>query len=660
MIGKMILPWFGGSASVWNACLLFFQVALLAGYCYAHVLNRYVRPRRQAVVHVALLLLSLAVLPVIPSAGWKPEHVGDPSGRILLLLTATIGLPYLLLSTTGPLLQAWYAATHPKGAPYRLYALSNVGSLLALFSFPVLIEPWFTTRVQGWGWSGVYAAFVLLCGLVAWRTMRAMGYMWVRDAFAGAPAPDWKLYLLWIALPACASGLLVSFTNHLSQNVAPIPFLWVVTLGVYLLSFIVCFEREAWYRRVVFLPLLALVCGGAAYCLYYDQGNLKIRIAVPVFAFTLFVCCMVCHGELARLKPNPRYLTSFYLMLSLGGALGGLFVAVASPHIFNTYIEPPLLLTSCPALAAIVLWVMPGEWKRRWLLITVRILMIVLTVAVGEYLLYTKHQDDLRFKMSVRNFYGVLRVYEVESTEDEVGERELVCGTISHGTQLTDPDMRRLPTSYYGPWSGMGRAMKYIQQHAGARVGVVGLGAGVSAAFGRQGDFFEFYEINPQDYAVAMTWFSFLKDCPAEHPVQFGDARLTMERQPAQQLDLLALDAFASDSIPVHLLTREAFALYFRHLKPGGILAVHVSNRYLNLTPIVGRNARDLGKAAVLVVDDGEEEAYLTGSDWVLVTADPAVFGHPEFQASGIERVKHRPELRPWTDDYSNLFQILK
>lgn len=663
MIGKMILPWFGGSASVWNTCLLFFQVALLAGYLYAHWLNRYLKPRRQMIVHVVLLAASLAVLPILPSPFWKPTAAGDPSGRILLLLAATIGLPYLLLSTTGPLLQAWFAAAKPGSTPYRLYALSNLGSLLALFSFPVLIEPWFSTHEQGYSWSAVYAAFVALCSAVAWRRRHEpIGH--VDGAIAVAEkdeaAPGWKRHLLWIFLPACASGLLVSFTNHLSQNVAPIPFLWVLTLGVYLLSFIICFEREAWYRRAVFLPLLALASGGAAFSLYYDQGNLRIKYAIPVFVITLFVCCMVCHGELARLKPNPRRLTNFYLMLSFGGALGGVFVAIVAPRLFNTYVEPPVLLACCPALAAIVLWQEPGTWTSQRRLNVVRVLMVLLTATVGDYLIYAKHKDDLRFRMSLRNFYGVLRVYDGGGGEDEPAERELVHGTISHGSQILDPGLRRTPTSYYGVWSGWGRAVKYVQKHAAARVGMVGLGAGVSAAYGRSGDLFQFYEINPLDYAIATTWFTYLRDCSAEHPVLFGDARLTMEQLPSQQLDLLGLDAFASDSIPVHLLTREAFALYFRHLKPGGILAVHVSNRYLNLTPIVALNARDLGKASLLVTDDGEEESYLTSSDWVLVTADPAVFAHSEFQSSGSERVNPKPGLRPWTDDFSNLYQILK
>jgi hypothetical protein len=333
MIGKIILPWFGGSGAVWSTCLLFFQAALLAGYLYAHISTRYLKPRQQAILHIALMAASLAVLPIIPSAYWKPSHPGDPSGRILLLLAATVGLPYMLLSTTSPLLQAWYVAAKPGAIPYRLFALSNFGSLLALFSYPALLEPWLPTRAQAVGWSVVYGGFVVLCSAVAWKTFRGPVAAPVENVFyppaeisPQSPAPGWTLHILWTALAACASALLLGFTNHMSHNVAPIPFLWVLPLGAYLLSFILCFESEKIYQRVVFLPALLLALGASAYAIYFDQSNPPIKLAVPLFCATLFICCMVCHGELVRLKPDPRHLTSFYLMISLGGALGGLFV----------------------------------------------------------------------------------------------------------------------------------------------------------------------------------------------------------------------------------------------------------------------------------------------------------------------------------------------
>ncbi|MBZ5609633.1 MAG: fused MFS/spermidine synthase [Acidobacteriia bacterium] len=666
MIGKIILPWFGGAAAVWNTCLMFFQAALLAGYLYAHWSTRYLKPRTQAILHVALIAVSLALLPVLPSAGWKPTHAGDPSGRILLLLAATIGLPYVLLSTTSPLLQAWYVAMRPGAIPYRLFALSNLGSLLALFSFPVIAEPQLTTHEQAYTWSGMYAVFVVLCAAVGWRAFRAAP-QFAHAKPAGDPPPDaqpsddappwWIIRLLWVALPACASALLLAFTTHLSQNVAPIPLLWVLPLGAYLLTFILCFENERVYQRAVFLPLLMAGSGATAYAIYYDQGNPEIYWAVPLFVATLFVCCMVCHGELVRLKPDPRRLTSFYLMVSLGGALGGLFVALLAPHVFHTFVELHLSLVVCGALAWAVLWIAPGVWRRRsWLIIT-RVAMVAFTVGLAGYLGYQKHDDDGRYDVSVRNFYGVLRVIDIPESKDEMATRRLIHGTIDHGEQLQKPSQRRTPTSYYGPDSGEGRSIRYFQAHSPVRVGVVGLGAGVTAAYCRPGDYFRFYEINPLDLSIATTWFTFFNDCPGDHQVYLGDARLSMEQQPSQQFDVLAIDAFTSDAIPVHLLTREAFVVYFRHIKAGGILAVHVSNRYLDLVPVVARNAQDLGKIAMDLNDDGESEEYYSSSDWVLVSGDREVFKDALFKPAVV--AKARPSLRPWTDDYSNLIQIL-
>ena len=670
MIGKIILPWFGGAAAVWSTCLLFFQAALLAGYLYAHCSTRYLKPRQQAMLHIGLMAVSLALLPIIPSATWKPVVAGDPSLRILLLLTATIGLPYVLLSTTSPLLQAWYVAAKPGAIPYRLFALSNLGSLLALFTFPALVEPLLATRTQAVSWSVVYAVFVVLCALVAWSSLRASAGKVESVPLAAAtlsepasfeaPAPNWVPHLLWIALAACSSALLLAITNHLSQNVAPIPFLWVVTLGVYLLSFIICFERERLYHRAVFLPLLAAALGGASFAIYYDQGNWNLKWSIPIFVAALFFCCMVCHGELVRLKPDPRHLTNFYLMVSVGGALGGLFVAVAAPHLFQSYAELPLAMIACPALVAIVLWIAPGEWRSVKGVQSVRIAMIVFTLALAVYLGYQKHQEDQRYLLSVRNYYGVLRVYDSPDADERTPARKLIHGTINHGSQLLDAKAHRTPTSYYGPKSGMGRAIRYFESKGPVRVGSIGLGAGVTASYCRPGDFFRIYEINPLDFQIATSWFTFFNDCHGDHQVLLGDARLTMDRQPPQNYDVISVDAFTSDAIPVHLLTRECFEVYFRQLRPGGILAVHVSNRFLNLVPVVARNAHDFGKTAVLVDDDGEDEDYLSSSDWVLVSGDAAVFSQSFFKAHGIETAQLRLNLRPWTDDYSNLFQILK
>jgi hypothetical protein len=661
MIGKIILPWFGGSAAVWSTCLLFFQAALLAGYLYAHRSTQSLRPKHQAGLHVALMAASLALLPILPSPSWKPSQAGDPSLRILLLLAATIGLPYLLLSTTSPLLQAWYVASKPGAIPYRLFALSNFGSLLALLSYPFFVEPLLTTHAQAYGWSIIYAMFAAICAAVAWKAMRAAPpKTQATTNTIASPPPGWTIRILWTALAACASTLLLAFSNHLSQNVAPIPFLWVLPLSVYLLSFILCFERDKVYNRGIFLPLLVIALDGAAYAIYANEGNPSIAWAIPTFVVALFVCCMVCHGELARLKPDPSHLTSFYLMISLGGTLGGVFVAIVAPRVFHTYFELPLAMVACSALAAIVLWVAPQNWKGRIPVAPVRIAMLAFTVGLAIHLGYQKYRSDRIFRLSTRNFYGVLRVRDVAADEESTAVRRLVHGTINHGEQLLDARYRDEPTSYYGPFSGMGRAMRYLQNRGPVRVAVIGLGAGVTASFCRAGDVFRFYEINPLALSIASTWYTFLSDCKADHQVLLGDARLTLEAQPSQQFDLMAIDAFTSDAIPVHLLTREAFALYFRHLKSSGILAVHVSNRYLDLVPVVSRNARDFGKTATDVDDEDEEADYFSNSDWVLVSADAAVFHDAAFKSSSVAPARVRSNLRPWTDDYSNLFQILK
>ncbi len=655
IVAKMILPWFGGSAAVWTTALMFFQIALLAGYVYSYCSIRYFRPKTQALLHAALLGGSLLALPIIPSVGWKSAG-GDPALRIVLLLAASLGLPYFMLSATGPLLQAWYAASHPGKVPYRLFAVSNAGSMLALISFPVAIEPWLTGRVQALAWSAAYAAFAVLCAGVALRpAVRCrVEPVVAADERGGLESPPrWSAQALWVALPACASALLLAITNHITQNVAPIPLLWVLTLALYLLSFILCFESERTYRRAVFLPLLAITLAAMGFGIYFNSGNLRIDWAVPLFAGGLFVCSMACHGELARLKPAARHLTKFYLSLALGGALGGLFVAVAAPRLFNSYLELPLSLVACAASIAIVLW--PRIPRLR-----LRAAAALFVAALTGYLAFSEISDRARFLVSERNFYGVLRVTEEKENNEWTPMRKLVNGTIVHGQQLSDPARRREATSYYGEKSGIGRAIRLKQEQRGSlRVGVIGLGAGVIAAYCRPGDAFRFYEINALDIAVARRYFTFLGDCPGDCKALLGDARLVLERQPAQNYDVLAVDAFSSDAIPIHLLTREAFALYFRHLKPDGILAVHISNRYLDLAPVVARGSEDCGRMAFEISDEAAKD-YLSGSDWVLVGPDSHLFTLMGFRGAPVWRRGAPANFRTWTDDYSNLFQILR
>jgi SAM-dependent methyltransferase len=658
IVAKMILPWFGGSAAVWTTALMFFQLGLLTGYVYSHATTQYLKPKTQASLHIVLLAGSLLFLPVIPSMAWKVGGAADPTSRIVLLLSATVGLPYFMLSTTGPLLQAWYAALRPGATPYRLFAVSNAGSMLALLSFPIAVEPFLAARAQAMVWSGAYAGFVVLCIPIALGAAKGIQAESTQHAATmdetAAQRPSARLQFLWIALPACASALLLAVTNHLTQNVAPIPFLWVLTLALYLASFILCFESDRFYKRAVFIPLLGVALGSMAYAIYADYGNLQIEPAVLVFGAGLFLCCMVCHGELARLKPHPRYLTQFYLSLALGGALGGIFVALVAPHVFQTYLELPISIVLCGALAAYVLWNQIGQ-------LTFRMAAAGFLTVLTTYLAANQILDQSRYIASVRNFYGVLRVTERLDTGETSPMRKLVNGTIIHGQQLSDPRLKRQATSYYGPESGVGRAVLLLDRmHSQVRFGVIGLGAGVLAAYCRPGDLFRFYEINPLDVTIAKRYFTFLKDCAGKCEISPGDARLVLERQAPQEFDLLVVDAFSSDSIPIHLLTREAFAQYFRHLRPGGILAVHVTNRFLDLVPVVARASEELGQPAYEISDEGLGADYWAASDWVLVGPDTHIFVLLGFHGGPIVRRRPPKSLRTWTDDFSNLYQILK
>jgi len=655
IIARIILPWFGGSAAVWTTCLLFFQTVLLLGYLYAHWLFGKFRPRTQTAVHILLLAVSAAVLPVWPNASWKPAGGDDPTWRILGLLAVTAGLPYFLLATTGPLLQAWYASRYRGAMPYRLYALSNAGSMFALVSYPVLFEPWLGVRNQALGWSFGYGAFVLLSAATAWMGRKSH----IAQAETPPDAPPSRITVFfWIALPACASILLLAVTNHLSQNIAAIPFLWILPLSLYLLSFILCFESERWYTRRIFLGLFAVAVGTMIYALSPEFQNNPIKVMIPFFAAGLFICSMVCHGELARLKPHPSRLTYFYAMVALGGALGGVFVALIAPRVFAGVYELPLGLGAC---AAIVLWVwrrdpesgLGGSWKDPQPLAAV-----LMTLAVASYAGFVIHEQSNGARFMARNFYGSLKIMDQEAEHSEETVRRLMHGTITHGEQFLNPRLQALPTSYYGRNSGVGRAIRQVQESGEVRVGVIGLGAGTLAIYGRAGDYFHFYEINPLVLRIARSEFTFLKLCRARLDVTLGDARLSLEREPPQDFDVLAVDAFSSDAIPVHLLTREAFALYFRHLKPDGVLAVHVSNKHVDLRPVVGLAAASLGKQA-RVVDSADEDNEVFGATWVLVTADGQFFEGSLMRTATLDPPAPRA-MRLWTDDYSNLFRILR
>lgn len=640
--------------------MLFFQLTLLAGYWYAHLLAARSTARRSSTIHLAVLAATVLALPIIPSAWWKPADGSHPLWRILGLLAITVGAPYFALASTSPLLQTWYVRARHAGVPYRFFALSNLGSMLALISYPIVIEPRLALRTQAWVWSGAYVFFAALCAWLAWGSARFEAPAETVVAEDSRGAPGWTDRAVWLLLAACASALLLAVTNHITQNVAAIPFLWVLPLSLYLLSFILTFESSRWYFRRLFFGLFAVSVASMALAIGGDTANKDLKLLIPLFTAGLFVCCMVCHGELVRRKPAPRHLTSFYLMIALGGAAGGLFVAAFAPNVFPAMFELPVLLVATPALILCVVFKdLPpkGDRKREfaraqfW---SIWVGSIASVLFLAGYLIQQEHEYLGDARLLVRNFYGALRVTD----DDETGTRELAHGTISHGEQYLDPVRRRRPTTYYAPKTGVGMLMIDLEKRGPVRLGVVGLGTGTMAAWGRAGDVVRYYEINPLVLRIARTQFTFLKDCPAKLDVVLGDARLSLDREPSQQFDVLAVDAFSGDSIPVHLLTREAFRIYWRHLRPDGILAVHVSNKYLDLAPPVAALGIEFHKEAHLIESEKEDSTQTFAADWVLIGVDEMKrFPWIEDQESEIDSPKG---LRVWTDDFSNLWQVLR
>jgi len=671
IIAKQILPWFGGSAAVWTTCLVFFQSTLLAGYAYADLTHK-LGTRRQTYLHIALLLLSLLALPILASEAWKPQGSEEPIGRILLLLTVTIGLPYFLLSTTTPLLQAWFVGRFHAAVPYRLFALSNFASLLALLGFPLLFEPSFDLRQLGWGWSALYTLFVILCaatGLASVRLASASGATEAASTPAStAPPPALATQLLWLALSGMGSVMLLAVSNHVTQNIASVPFLWVVPLSLYLITFILCFDHPRWYVRPLFVVLLLVLVplmaaniaslhvslpdwlSNATEALLGRSAGFILLVAL--FMAGLFVACMFCHGELARLKPDPRYLTRFYLMMSVGGALGAVLVAIGAPQTLDGYF---VLNITLPLLALLLVLRTQGLWK----------IAALVALVPSVYYAYTGAKDySAGMRVMERDFYGVVRTRD--RSVDGVSYRAMYHGGIIHGGQLQGPEYKNVASDYFGPGSGYGRmftAMNELRPQP-RKIGIIGLGAGVVAAYGRQDDEIVFYEISPKVIDIEKKDFTFLRDTPAKvAPVVLGDGRLSLEREAPRQYDVLGIDAFSGDSIPMHLVTREAMQLYLKHIKPDGVIVFQATNRYIDLLPVIKRHAKDLGLHAVLVSDSPGSSTgadyWLSSTDQVLVTRDKALLEHPRLKEA-ISEIKDRADLPTFTDAHHNLFRILK
>jgi hypothetical protein len=793
IVGKHILPWFGGVPAVWTTCMLFFQIVLLGGYAYAHGAVRRLTARRQRALHLLLLAFSVLLLltlalrwgsPILPGPGWKPTGGASAVPRILALLAVSVGLPYFLLATTSPLLQAWVARAHPAAPVYRLYALSNTGSLLALVSYPFLIEPALTLRAQAALWTALYLLFIAGAALCARRSasfpplsqpptsviLRSPTRQSLRRSGYGSPAKAESRYgdgaseappvilrseatkdlppssppnsqltthnsqLLWLSLSACGSLLLLSTTNQVCQEVASIPFLWLLPLCLYLLSFILCFEFDRFYNRAVFGLLFAAGVGWAALVLFRGI-DVPMRLQIAAYSLALFAGCVVCHGELARSRPEPSRLTAFYLTIAAGGAAGGILVGIAAPLLFHGFweIHIALFLSSMLALAALIRdetsWLRRGRpWPAALVLFAgaalawhvrdpaffgtaaerlraaagsgagrLGLIVAGLAFAWGFWRLrailtsrgrpwfagaclsgavvfigFVLVSDAVAFRQGdvsiSRNFYGVLTVEDLDAQDPELARLELRHGHIAHGFQFLAPEKRALPTTYYGEESGVGRAILHHPRRAAGplRVGVVGLGVGTLAAYGRPGDSLRFYDINPGVEGLSgprADVFTYLRNSPARVEVVLGDARLSLERELAsgarEDFDVLAIDAFSSDAIPVHLLTREALDVYLARLaRPDGILAIHISNRNLDLAPVV-QGLAQARRLAASMIDIEKKDDTNWGSTWVLLARDRGVLDR-----SGLLPPSSIPKpirnIRLWTDDYSNLFSVLK
>jgi hypothetical protein len=736
ILGKYLLPWFGGTPALWTTCMFFFQALLLAGYAYAHALVNWFTVRLQSAIHVLVIfaaLLWLAVMALrwhgflLPGQAWRPCGSDHPIRNVTILLFASVGLPYLVLSSTGPLLQRWFARTQATRSPYRLYALSNFGSLLALLSYPVGVEPWLSLRSQAYIWSAAFLLYAVSCAYCAWQAGNSQHPRPVDEALAlqHTLKPGVSSRLFWMGLAACTCLMFLATTNQICEDVAVIPFLWILPLSIYLLSLIICFDQPKWYSRRFFLPVFAIAVLLA--CLVLNGWAVKkILVQIGVYSFVLFACCMACHGELVRSRPGPGHLTSFYLMVSLGGAMGGAFAALVGPKIFPAFWEYQLglwgsvlfvllalahdkfswlyssrlglpvlavfaaLLPGCTALvvhhqsASTLFPVVPVliavyvlmKWgnrdenaaRRR----AVPVYCATVLIVLGALLFLSARGQVQGSPIVTRNFYGVLSVRELNQQYPEWRAFSLHHGRTAHGYQFQAEDKRTLPTAYYGTTGGAGRAITTLRKAHSSddpkplRVGVVGLGIGTLAAYGRPGDYVRFYEINPEVTRIAydQRFFTYLSDCQAKVEVITGDARLSMESElqqnQAQLFDILVIDAFTGDAIPIHLLTKEAFEIYLREIRePDGMIALHITNAHLDLRPVLLKVAENLRLRYAWLHSDGDG-AITTYNDWVLLTRDLSEMNSVATLREQSTVAQRGRDLPLWTDQYSNLLSAAR
>jgi spermidine synthase len=646
---KQLLPVFGGSAAVWITCLVFFQTALLAAYLYAHWLARSSRWN----LHFALLLLAAA-----SAVYWGTQNIDlgrasqYPISSIFAALGVSIGLPFLMLGATSPLLQVWLARTETRGIPYRLYALSNLASLLALALYPTLIEPNFTLHAQRLLWSCGFAAFAAVAGLLAWRTRAATQSPTQAaqpDEAGLAPAPL-RHKLLWVLLPMGAAMQLSAVTSYLTANIAAIPLLWILPLGVYLITLILAFQFPRLFPRSIVARFLVVMLAALGYMLSKPDMSVPMSIAIAFFLIELFLAGLFCHNEAYALRPQrTSESTLFYLLFAAGGALGAFLIGIACPMIFSFNYDLALTFLVTALLAIAVTW--RDHWGQRLLWSTASILLLALV-----FLLHAGYRRET--PLAIRNFYGSLRVRQSLGYPGAV-IRTLTNGTIQHGTQIFSPELRKTPTTYYAEDSGVGLALRLCCQGRPRNIGAVGLGVGTIAAYGQPGDRIRFYEINPAVEPIARNLFTYIRESGAQIDIVEGDARSSLAAEAPQRFDVLIVDAFSGDAIPLHLLTAEAVALYKKHLVPGGILAFHISNQHVELEPAVALLAKSAGMQARRVSTPSNDPRGEFSASWMLLTDNPDFFTQPEVASHARQAIEY-PKLRLWTDDYSSLLPLLR
>jgi hypothetical protein len=651
IVGKQLLPILGGSAAVWIACLVFFQTALLCAYLYAHWLARH----PYWPLHLVLLLVALGFAVFWAFGGIDlsngPSH---PISTIFGALGLWIGLPFLALGATSPLLQVWWSRIEQSEIPYRLFALSNLASLLALAAYPTLVEPHLTLHAQRAVWFCGFAAFAFLAAILTLRTRSAVVPVPTAAEVERAQSASALTHkALWLLLPMVGSMQLCAITSYITANIAPIPLLWILPLGVYLLTIVIAFEIPALLPRGIVTRFLAVILGGLGYMLSHVGVSLPAGIGIAFFLVELFVACLFCHSEAYALRPSrASESTVFYLLFAAGGALGSFLVGIVFPLVFSFNYDVALTFAFTAMLALAVTWMM--HWGQRLLWWAASVTMLVLVVWI--HVAYQRNTI-----VAVRNFYGALRVKQDYSSFPGATVRTLTNGSIEHGTQIFGTDaQRKTPTTYYAEDSGIGLALRFCCQGRPRSIGVIGLGAGTLAAYGHAGDRIRFYEINPAVVPIAQNAFMYMRESGAQIDVVEGDARTSLAREPPQRFDVLAVDAFTGDAIPLHLLTREALALYRRNLAPGGIIAYHISNQHVDLEPAIALLAQNAGMTARSLTTPLHPERGEYTARWVLVTDNPAFFCIPEIVDSAPSQPVFRPGLRLWTDDYSTLLPLLE